>query len=81
MKNNSTTHKLGLGIVLAALAICPEFAVSQTSHASSRPNRITPELPDYRGLNQLGPSYGPYRNLVLPDGTVTGPVGPDVNGG
>jgi hypothetical protein len=81
MKRNSTTHKLGLGIVLAAVVISTEFAASQASYALSRPNRITPELPYYRGLHQLGPSYGPYRSFVLPDGTVTGPIGPDVNGG
>jgi hypothetical protein len=81
MKENLTKSKLGLGIALAALVIFTEFAASQTSHASPRLNRITSDLPYYGGHNQPGPSYGPYRNLLLPDGTVTGPIGPDVNGG
>jgi hypothetical protein len=81
MKKNSITHKLGLGIGIGALAICTEIAVSQTSHALPRLNRTRPELPYYHGPHQLGPGYGLYRNLVLPDGTVSGPIGPDVNGG
>jgi hypothetical protein len=81
MEKNSKTHQLGLGIVLSVLMIGTAFAVSQTSYALSRPKPIAPELPYYRAPNQLDPSYGPYRSLVLPDGTVAGPIGPDVNGG
>jgi hypothetical protein len=79
MKRNPT--KLGLTIVAAVLVNGTEFATSQATHALPKLNRITPELPYYRGSDQLSPGYGPYRNLVLPDGTVTGPIGPDVNGG
>ena len=81
MKKILTKRKLEPGIALASLVIFTEFAASQTSYALPRLNRITPELPYYGGHNQPGPSHGPYGNFLLPDGTVTGPIGPDVNGG
>jgi hypothetical protein len=50
-----------------ALLLTAAGAISVTSAASAAPRRV------YQG--------GIYHQDVLPNGTVTGPIGPEVNGG
>jgi hypothetical protein len=86
MIKNSTITKLGLSIAITILFGFSAIAAPKRSNSlSKRPmayQRIAPVPSDYREpfVNSIGGS-GLYHNHVLPDGTVTGPIGPEVNGG
>jgi hypothetical protein len=43
--------------------------------------RIAPDLRNHVPYEVGNTDYGLYRQFILPDGTVTGPIGPDANGG
>jgi hypothetical protein len=88
MELNQETSKHGLILTLALLA---SFAIIAAAYlhrsANAAPRRALLEYrtaPYWRNHvpYEVGYSdYGLYRHFVLPDGTVTGPVGPDANGG
>jgi hypothetical protein len=86
MTKNSTITKLGLSVSISILLSVSAIAAPKRSNSlNKRPvtyQRIVPVPLDYREpfVNSVG-GGGIYHNHVLPDGTVTGPIGPDVNGG
>jgi hypothetical protein len=67
MNNNLAITKLVLGITVAALISSSAFA------APRKPRSIQNPVTVIQG--------GLYHNDVLPNGTVTGPLGPHANGG
>jgi hypothetical protein len=70
MRTNLTMTILVLGIMVDALVNSPAFAASKKSN------------PLYsRGAPVQTFQGGLYHNDVLPGGTITGPIGPEVNGG
>ena len=78
MNKNLTITKLVLGITVAALVSSPAFAAQKKSPSIHKTfNRAAP--------GQMVPfsvsPAGLYHNDVLPGGTITGPLGPNANGG
>jgi hypothetical protein len=88
MKVNSKTTKQGLALTAALLAGCASLAtpyLTQTANAAPRRAvvyyRIVPDWRNHAPHELTNSDYGLYRQFVLPDGTVTGPIGPEANGG
>ena len=72
MKLTSTLSKLGSRFVLTALAggiTIASVGLSQAANAAGG------------SYHRTSVQSGPYHQDVLPDGTLTGPIGPDANGG
>jgi hypothetical protein len=67
MNNNLAITKIVLGITVAALISSSAFAAQKRSRAIQNPVTVI--------------QGGLYHNDVLPNGTVTGPLGPHANGG
>jgi hypothetical protein len=72
MNKNLTVTKLVLGIMVATLVGSPALAAPRKSNRT-----VTGPVPIGYSVNQ----GGMFHNNVLPGGTVTGPLGPEVNGG
>jgi hypothetical protein len=88
MKKNPKTTKHGLVIAAALLAGGASLAVlylSQTADAAPRQPLVyyqaVSEWRNHVPYETSNTSYGLYQQFVLPDGTVTGPIGPHANGG
>jgi hypothetical protein len=79
MKQSSTITKLHLRFSVAAVVLCAALTfVSLSEMANAAPRQSQ----GYYGIvpgwvNQ----HGPYRNHLLPNGTLTGPIAVDANGG
>jgi hypothetical protein len=91
MTKHSTITKLGLGIAVAVLFSCSAIAAPKKSNSLHKRSltyyRTAPVQTYNRNPSNRNPfvySVGGrslYHNDVLPDGTVTGPIGPEANGG
>jgi hypothetical protein len=86
MNKNLTITKLALGIAVAALVISPALAAKKKSKSIYKRSTIYYRAAPVQTYNREPFDYsangrGLYHNDLLPDGTVTGPIGPDVNGG
>jgi hypothetical protein len=79
MKQSSTITKLRLRFSVAAVilgAVLTFVSLSETANAAPRQSQ---------GYYEITPGWvnqnGPYRNHLLPNGTLTGPIAVDANGG
>jgi len=88
MQLNSKTTKKQLMLTASLLACFTSLAtayLSQSANAAPRRSlvyyRILPGLRNHVPYEVGNTDYGLYRQFILPDGTVTGPIGPDANGG
>jgi hypothetical protein len=76
-------------MLTAALLTCGTFLaaayLSQAANAAPRRSvvyyRIVPDSRNHPPHEVSNTEYGLYRQFLLPDGTVTGPISPDANGG
>jgi hypothetical protein len=78
--------KLGLGLVVTVLVFDPTNAARKNFHAFAlRPMiyyRSAPAQIYYRvPFGYTASQNGLYSNDALPDGTITGPLAPEANGG
>jgi hypothetical protein len=76
MNRNLTIAKLVLVITVAVLAISPASSAKKRFHRATlvQTNYLAP-------IGYTVSQGGIYHNDVLPNGTVTGPIGPEANGG
>jgi hypothetical protein len=79
MSQISTRTKLKLGIAITALAFGAAFTfVNLSGMANAAPRQS-------QGYYEITPGWvnqdGPYRNHLLWNGTLTGPIAVDANGG
>jgi hypothetical protein len=79
MKHAPTKPKLRLGISITALAFGAALTfVSLSEMANAAPRQS-------QGYYRITPGWvnqdGPYRNHLLPNGALTGPIAVDANGG
>jgi hypothetical protein len=83
MNKNLTLTKLVLGITVATLILGPALAAPRKSHSLQNRHYRAAPVQTYFGepLGYGAGQSGPYHKDVLPDGTITGPISPDVNGG
>jgi hypothetical protein len=85
MTKHSTITKLGLGIAVAVLFSCSAIAAPKKSNSLHRRSLIYYRTAPVQTYNRDPFVYSAdgslYHNDVLPDGTVTGPIGPEANGG
>jgi hypothetical protein len=86
MTRNSAMIKLGLGIAVTVFALDPASAARKSFHAlalrpiiyyRSAPAQIYNRVP----FGYTASQNGLYDNHALPDGTITGPLAPESNGG
>jgi hypothetical protein len=88
MQLNPKTTKQRLILTSALLACGAYFStayLSQAANVAPRQSlvyyRIVPDLRNHAPHDVGNTDYGLYRQFILPDGTVTGPISPDANGG
>jgi len=88
MASNPKTTKQGPILTAVLLACGASLAIaclSEAANSAPRRSRVYYRIvPDWRNHvpYEVGVSdSGPYHQDILPDGTVTGPIGPDANGG
>jgi hypothetical protein len=84
MQKHSISTKLGLRFTIAVLAsstILAAFCLSEAANAAPRRYYAAPEW-NHREPFEFGDGdYGPYRERMLPNGTLTGPIADSANGG
>ena len=77
MTTVSTMTKIGLSLIVASLAVSPAFAASKKYNSILKGHIIHHKAPFEFGASERGL----HLTYTLPDGTVTGPVSLDGNGG
>jgi hypothetical protein len=78
MKQRSKVTKLGLAALLGSTALIA-IGISETANAA--PRHSYRQYSTDRPVPYWTGERGPYHRDILPDGTVTGPIAPDANGG
>jgi hypothetical protein len=88
MKANSKTAKQGLVIAVTLVVGFTSLAAAylpQSANAARRRTvvyyRAVPYWRNHVPYEVGYTDYGIYRQFVLPDGTLTGPIAPEANGG
>jgi hypothetical protein len=86
MKPNPKTVKKGLILAAALLTGFSSLAtsyLSQAAYAAPKRSLVYYRVAPWRNHVPHEAGYSDYgiRQFVLPDGTVTGPIAPDANGG
>jgi hypothetical protein len=85
MKKSSMITKLGLRLTVSSLASFASFAALDLSEtANAAPRQYYHAAPEWNHTvpSEIGNGdYGPYPNHLSPNGTLTGPIATDANGG